>query len=115
MWVVGENPLLNLPDGGLVREALEMLDFLVVQDIFMTETAEMANVVLPAQGWAEKDGTYVNLEGRAQRLDKAVEGRGMEDWKIIAEVGRKTGLDMTYSSSEDVSGSKGNRQGSWGD
>jgi NADH-quinone oxidoreductase chain G len=103
MWVVGENPLLNLPDGGLVREALEMLDFLVVQDIFMTETAEMANVVLPAQGWAEKDGTYVNLEGRAQRLDKAVEGRGMEDWKIIAEVGRKTGLDMTYSSSEDVS------------
>jgi NADH-quinone oxidoreductase chain G len=102
MYVMGENPLVNLPDGGFVREALEKLDFLVVQDMFMTETAEMAHVVLPVLGWAEKEGTYVNLEGRAQSLGKAVQGLGMEDWKILAEVGRKTGLDMKHNSSEDV-------------
>jgi NADH-quinone oxidoreductase chain G len=103
MYVMGENPLVNLPDSGFVREALEKLDFLVVQDMFMTETAEMAHVVLPVLGWAEKEGTYVNLEGRAQHLGEAVKGSGMEDWKILAEVGRKTGLDMKYNSSEDVS------------
>lgn len=104
MYVMGENPAFNLPDSGFVRQALRKLDFLVVQDIFMTETAEMAHVVLPAASWAEKDGTYVNLERRIQRLRQAVNGpeQCMEDWRILSEVGKKMGLNMPVSTVEAV-------------
>jgi NADH-quinone oxidoreductase chain G len=102
MYVMGENPAFNLPDSGYVRNALEKLEFLVVQDIFMTETAEMAHVVLPALGWAEKEGTYTNLERRIQLLKKAVNKPEMEDWRIISEIGRKIGLKMHYDSAEDI-------------
>lgn len=104
MYVMGENPAFNFPDSGLVRDALGRLEFLVVQDIFMTETAEMADVVLPATSWAEKEGTYVNLERRIQRLRQVVnyEGQCMDDWMILSKVGTRMGLSMPYNSAESV-------------
>lgn len=102
MYVMGENPVYNLPDSNFVKNALENLGFLVVQDIFMTETAAMADVVLPSLSWAEKDGTYTNLERRIQRLRKAINRQGMEDWRILSEVGKKIGLKMPYNSAEDI-------------
>lgn len=99
LYVMGENPVFNLPDNSFVKASLDKIDFIVVQDIFMTETAEMADVVLPALGWSEKDGTFTNLERRIQRLRKAIEKDGMEDWKILSEVGKRLGLKMQYESS----------------
>ncbi|MBI4823442.1 MAG: NADH-quinone oxidoreductase subunit NuoG [Nitrospirae bacterium] len=102
MYVMGENPAFNLPDSSYVKNALSKLEFLVVQDIFMSETAQMADVVLPALSWAEKDGTYTNLERRIQLLRKTVHRNGMEDWMIISEVGKRLGLKMPYSSAENI-------------
>lgn len=102
LYVMGDNPLYNLPDSPFIRSSLEKLEFLVVQDIFMTETAEVADVVFPSLGWAEKEGTYINLERRIQRLNKALNRQGMEDWKIISEIGRKMGIRMPYNSSIDI-------------
>ncbi|NIS74332.1 MAG: molybdopterin-dependent oxidoreductase, partial [Deltaproteobacteria bacterium] len=82
LYVCGENPVFSLPDGDSVRETLKTLDFLVVQDIFLTETAEIADVVLPVVGWTEKEGTYTNLERRVQFVRKAVDSStGLEDWR----------------------------------
>lgn len=95
MYVMGENPAFNLPGGGTTVEALKKLDFLVVQDIFLTETAELAHVVLPARAWSEKDGTYTNLERRVQRLRKAIDNPGcMDDHAILIELGRRLGVAM---------------------
>ncbi|MEW6409431.1 MAG: NADH-quinone oxidoreductase subunit NuoG [Nitrospirota bacterium] len=102
LYVMGENPAFNLPDSSFIERALSSLDFLVVQDIFLTETAKMADVVLPALGWSEKDGTFTNLERRIQRVRKAVTGTGMEDWRIISEVSKKMGYRIDYSSSEEI-------------
>ncbi|RJQ22792.1 MAG: 4Fe-4S dicluster domain-containing protein [Nitrospiraceae bacterium] len=103
LYIMGENPAFNLPGGLYAREALKGLDFLVVQDIFLTETAELADVVLPALGWTEKTGTYTNLERRIQLQRKAVEASyGMEDWRIISEISGKMGYRMDYSGPEDV-------------
>ena len=73
LFILGENPLLSDPDAGKVKEELQQLDLLVVQDIFMTETAELAHVVLPGVSFAEKDGTFTNTERRVQRVRKAIE------------------------------------------
>jgi len=103
LYVMGENPAFNLPDTKLVKEGLGKLDLLVVQDLFMTETAEMAHVVLPALGWAEKEGTYVNLEKRMQLLRKALFREGMEDWRILAHLGTRLGApNMHYNSVQDI-------------
>ncbi|GBD95627.1 MAG TPA: NADH dehydrogenase (quinone) subunit G [Nitrospirae bacterium] len=103
LYIMGENPVFNLPDGPFIKDALGSLDFLVVQDIFLTETAEIADVVLPALGWSEKSGTYTNLERRIQLQKKAVNASsGMEDWKIISEVSGKMGYKMAYSEVEDI-------------
>ncbi|MEE8328925.1 MAG: NADH-quinone oxidoreductase subunit NuoG [Thermodesulfovibrionia bacterium] len=103
LYIMGENPVYNLPDNSSVRDALNSLDFLVVQDIFLTETAELADVVLPASGWTEKNGTYTNLERRIQLLKKAVDSSsGREDWKIIAEISNKMGYKMDYSCPEEI-------------
>ena len=93
MYVTGENPLLSEPDLKHAREALEKLEFLVVQDIFMHETAEIADVILPATSFAEKDGTFTNSERRVQRVRKAVEpiGESRPDWEIICDLGRRIG------------------------
>jgi NADH-quinone oxidoreductase chain G len=103
MFVMGENPAFNLPDSSRMKEALKNLDFLVVQDIFMTETGEIADVVLPAQGWPEKDGTFVNLERRIQILKRTiVRSDAMEDWRILENLCQRAGMKGTLSSAEDV-------------
>jgi formate dehydrogenase major subunit len=93
LYIIGENPVLSEPDAGHVKEALGELDFLVVQDIFLTETAELADVVLPAASFAEKDGTFTNTERRVQRIRKAVEPVGVSrpDWWIVCEIARRMG------------------------
>lgn len=98
LYIMGENPALSDPDMTHTIEALKKLDFLVVQDIFMTETAELADVVLPAACFAEKDGTFTNTERRVQRVRKAVEppGEAKEDSWIIIELAKILGYKMRY-------------------
>lgn len=104
MYIMGENPVLSDPDGNHVIEALKNLELLVVQDIFLTETAELADVVLPAASFAEKDGTFVNTERRVQRVRRAVTpvGDALADWQIISNVASKLGHEWGYNSAEDV-------------
>ena len=104
LYVMGENPMLTDPDTNHVRKALGKLDFVVVQDIFLTETAAMADVVLPAASFAEKDGTVTNTERRVQRLRRAIlpVGESREDWRIISDVARRMGYPMAYDSAADV-------------
>lgn len=102
MYVMGENLVFNLPNSKKIESALKNIEFLVVQDIFLTETARIADVVIPSLSWAEKDGTYTNLERRIQRLRKALENDGMEDWRIIAEISKNMGIAMNYLSSDDI-------------
>ncbi len=102
LYVMGENPVCNIPNSGRVEKAFSKLDFLVVQDIFLTETAKRADVVLPALSWAEKDGTYTNMERRVQRVKKCIQREGMEDWKIIAEIAKNMGCIMYYEKAEEV-------------
>ncbi|MBS3908842.1 MAG: formate dehydrogenase subunit alpha [Actinobacteria bacterium] len=104
LYIMGENPALSDPDSTHVKEALEKLDFLVVQDIFLTETAELADVVLPSACFAEKDGTFTNSERRVQRVRKATEppGEAKPDWRIIAEIGLALRYPMHYESAEEI-------------
>jgi len=99
MYIMGENPMLSDPDLNHVRESLEALDFLVHQDIFLNETGQLADVVLPAGSFAERDGTFVNTERRVQRVRKAVEAPGdaREDWEILCEVATRMGYPMSYA------------------
>jgi formate dehydrogenase alpha subunit len=92
MYIVGENPLISDPDINHLRRALESLEFLVVQDIFLTETAQLADVVLPGVSFAEKDGTVTNTERRVQRVRKAIDpiGESRPDWQIVQEVASRT-------------------------
>ncbi|MFQ5934116.1 MAG: molybdopterin oxidoreductase family protein, partial [Dehalococcoidia bacterium] len=98
MYIVGENPLLGEPNLSHAREAMEKLEFIAVQDIFMQETAEIADVVLPATSFAEKDGTFTNSERRVQRVRKAIEpiGQSRPDWEITCDLARRVcqRLDM---------------------
>ena len=93
LYVIGENPLVSDPDITHVEKAFQDAEFVVVQDIFMTETAKMADVVLPATSFAEKDGTFTNSERRVQRVRKAVNGPGESrlDYDIICELAKKMG------------------------
>ncbi len=104
LYIMGENPVLSDPNTSHVVKALKNLDFLVVQDIFMTETAELADVVLPAACFAEKDGTFTNTERKVQLVRKAVEppGEAMEDSWIIGELARRMGYDMEYDHAEEI-------------
>lgn len=92
MYIMGENPLLSDADVNHLEHALKSLDFLVVQDIFLTETARMADVVLPGTSFAEKDGTFSNTERRVQRVRRAINpvGESRPDWQIVQEVARRT-------------------------
>ena len=96
--ICAENPMVSDPDINHVRKALENLEFLVVQDIFLTETAQLADVVLPGTTFAEKDGTFTNTERRVQRVRQAVSPRGdsRPDWQIICELARRMGYEMAY-------------------
>ncbi|MDY9924223.1 formate dehydrogenase subunit alpha [Methanobacterium sp.] len=105
MYIMGENPMVSDPDIKHVKEGLESLDFLVVQDIFLTETAELADVVLPATSWAEKDGTFTSTERRVQYIRKAVDapGEARSDWSIICDIAKKMGSDLfNYDSPQDI-------------
>ncbi len=107
MYVVGENPVLSDPDATHVRQALSRLDFLVVQDMFLTETAELAHVVLPAASFAEKDGTFTNTERRVQLVRKAVEPQGgsKPDWWIAARIAaRMGGTGFNYENPAQIMG-----------
>lgn len=107
MFILGENPLLSDPDINHVREALQRLDLLVVQDIFLTETAELADVVLPGVSFAEKDGTFTATDRRVQRVRKAIEplGEARPDWQIICELAQAMGgKGFQYKSPEEVFG-----------
>ncbi len=98
LYIIGENPMISDPDLNHTIKCLEGLDFLVVQDIFLTETAKMADVVLPSASYAEKDGTFVNTERKVQRVRKAVEppGEAWEDWRITAGISDRMGYPMDY-------------------
>jgi formate dehydrogenase alpha subunit len=93
VYLVGENPVLSDADASHVVEAIGKLDFFVVQDIFLTETARLADVVLPGASFAEKDGTFTNTERRVQRVRKAIEpvGDAKPDWWITCELAKRLG------------------------
>jgi formate dehydrogenase alpha subunit len=104
MYIMGENPMVSDPDLAHVEEGLKSLDFLVVQDIFLTETASLADVVLPAASFAEKDGTFTNTERRVQRVRKAINppGEAKPDWQIICLLSKKMGQPMVYASTSEI-------------
>jgi formate dehydrogenase major subunit/formate dehydrogenase alpha subunit len=105
MFIMGENPLLSDPDQAHARHALENLELLVVQDIFLTETAALADVVLPAACYAEKEGTFTNTERRIQRVRKALDppGEALADWEIICALAERAGYGgMRYSDPSQV-------------
>lgn len=104
MYIMGENPVVSDPDVAHTVKALKALEFLVVQDIFMTETAALADVVLPAAVFAEKSGTFTNTERRVQRVRQAVNppGQAMKDSRIIMQLGQRMGCAMLYHHTEDV-------------
>ncbi len=101
LYLVGENPALSDPDVQHIREALGRLELLIVQDIFLSETAEFAHIVLPAASFAEKDGTFTNTERRVQLVRKAIEpiGDSKPDWWVVCEAARRmgaTGFDYSH-------------------
>jgi len=103
MYLIGENPVLSDPDAKHVEESLKKLEFLIVQDIFLTETARLAHVVLPATSFAEKDGTFTNTERRVQRVRKAINpvGNSKPDWQIVCEIAKRMkgkGFDFAHPS-----------------
>ena len=105
LYIVGENPALSHPDINHVRESLNNLEFLVVQDMFLTETARLAHIVLPAASFAEKDGTFTSTERRVQRIRKAIEpiGDSREDWRITGEIAERMGYrGLTYGSAKEI-------------
>jgi formate dehydrogenase major subunit len=104
MYIMGENPAMSDPDAAHAREALAKLDHLVVQDLFLTETAKYADVVLPASAWPEKDGTVTNTNRQVQRGRAAtpLPGEARQDWWIIKEIAKRMGLDWAYESPADV-------------
>ncbi|WP_020592234.1 formate dehydrogenase subunit alpha [Kiloniella laminariae] len=104
MFIQGENPAMSDPDQKHAREALSMLDHLVVQDIFMTETAWHADVILPSSAHAEKDGTFTNTNRQVQIGRAAVSppGEARQDWELIQEIAKRMGLSWSYSHPRDV-------------
>ena len=110
LYVFGENPVRSDPDINHVKHCMENVDFspikqakfIIVQDIFLTETAELADVVLPGASFAEKDGTFSNTERKVQRVRKAVPPVGRPDWQIFTELIQAMGHAAPYSSPEDI-------------
>ena len=104
MYMLGENPFLSDPNINKVRKALSKLDFLVVQDIFLTETAEFADVILPASSYLEKDGTYTNTDRRVQLGRKVLDtpGQARVDWEVVQDIANRIGLGWHYASPRDI-------------
>ncbi|TKB49159.1 formate dehydrogenase subunit alpha [Ferrimonas aestuarii] len=104
LYVMGENPVLSDPDQAHVIKALKALDLLVVQDLFMTETAQLADVVLPAMSFAEKTGHFTNTERRVQQLNPAVKapGEARSDWRVLQLLAQALGADWNYDSEQQI-------------
>ena len=104
LYIMGENPVLSDPDQKHVIEALENAEFTVVQDIFLNDTAEYADVVFPAACFAEKAGTFTNSERRIQKVEPAVDppGEARPDWEIIAALAREMGYEMSYEGPAEI-------------
>ena len=104
LYIMGENPLVSDPDQNHTKRVLAHVPFLVVQDIFLTETAELADVVLPAASFAEKDGTFTNTERRVQRVRQAIQpvGNAKADWQILQELMQVLGYETSYQSPADI-------------
>jgi formate dehydrogenase alpha subunit len=104
LFVVGENPVGSLPPSARVKEACAQLDFLVCQELFMTETAAMAHVVLPACSYAEKDGTFTNTEGLVQPVRQAIDpvGESRPDWEIVSALSVLIGYPIEYGSAKEI-------------
>ncbi len=104
LYVIGENPMVSDPDLNHAKKCLEKLNLLIVQDIFMTETAQMADVVLPSASFAEKDGTFTNTERKVQRVRRGLNppGEAKEDWQIISELSDRMGYPMVYENAEAI-------------
>ncbi len=116
MYIMGENPILSDADGHHVEKSLNQLDFLVVQDIFMTETAKFADVVLPSTCFAEKEGTFTNTERKVLRVRKAIEppGEAREDYRIICDISERMGRSMNYSDASEIMAEINNLTPSYG-
>ena len=104
MYILGENPAMSDPDLNHARAALQKLEHLIVQDIFLTETATYADVILPASAWPEKNGTVTNTNRQVQMGRKAIEPPGLakEDWWITNEIGKRIGLNWLYKHPKDI-------------
>ncbi len=104
MYIIGENPLVSDADLNHAEKSLRNLELLVVQDIFLTETARLADVVLPSACFAEKDGTFSNTERRVQRVRKAVDppGEARDDWRILCDIATRMGYPMSYADSRQI-------------
>jgi len=104
MVIMGENPMISDPNLNHVEQALKSLDFLVVQDIFLTETAQLADVVLPAASFAETQGTFTNTERRVLLVNKAIEppGQARPDWEILCDLATRMGYPMAYASPAEI-------------
>jgi len=104
MYILGENPAMSDPNLNHARESLAMLDHLVVQDLFLTETAAYADVVLPASGFPEKTGTFTNTDRRVQLGRKALDlpGEARQDWELVQEIANRIGLEWNYSDVSEV-------------
>ncbi|NWJ48043.1 MAG: molybdopterin-dependent oxidoreductase [Chloroflexi bacterium] len=104
LYIVGENPLVTAPNLQLIQRALEKVELLIVQDLFMSETAKFADFILPAAGHAEKDGTYTSTERRVSRVRKALSAPGIAkpDWKILTELLNRPGFANNYKSAADI-------------
>ena len=104
LYIMGTDPATQFKDTAFARRALESASFVVVQDLFLSETAQFADVVLPASSFAEKDGTFVNIEGREQKIKQAIASRGESrpDWRIIADLMARLGTPVPYFSARDI-------------
>ncbi|GFO56937.1 formate dehydrogenase subunit alpha [Geomonas sp. Red276] len=106
LYIMGENPVISDPNSNHIRQALERIDFLVCQDIFMTETAQLADVVFPAASFAEKEGNFTNTERRVLPVRRVVDapGEAKEDWAILQMLARAMGASWEYRSASDILG-----------
>lgn len=105
IYVMGENPMVSHADQTHVRKALEKLELLIVQDIFPTDTSQLADIILPATSYAEKDGTFTSTERRVQRVRQAIEpiGQSRPDWRILCDIASRAGYHgMQYSNPSEI-------------
>ncbi len=105
LYIMGENPVISDPDSTRVRKALKKLEFLVINEIFLSDTAQYADVILPAASFAEKDGTFTNTERRVERIRQAIEpvGEARPDWEILSEIANRCGYsEMEYGRPSEI-------------